>query len=597
MTGALSVVYGALWSFLLCLFDVAFFWQGRLYAWWTQKSQRELLLEALNNARLFEEWEAAAYKLDEVLDYDMWRQTAMSKDYDHRLIHQRLYALYEAQEDNDVLGVINLLRSGLVRNLGNITASRLYNRAYAGTKLLIEDYVTQVAYAIENLTQYPTSRNSDTGLTNQAKLDVLHDTRQAFGRSVLVLQGGQVFGLCHLGVVKALHLRGLLPRIIAGTATGALIAALVGVHTEDELLEFLTGKNIDLTAFSNRPYRNGARGTTRLETLIRRVKRWWNQGHFLDVGVLEQVLRANVGDLTFEEAYARTKRVLNITVTTSSGGSVPNLLNYLTAPNVLIWSAALASNATSSSTLYHSVTMMCKDEEGNVVPWSPASKTTFRPYTHASYRDRESPLHRIGELFNVNHFIVSQARPYLAPFLRSDLHHPNPRQDGRLGLSMPILRLVVLEIQHRLQQLDELGLLPPSIRRFLLDENIPGPSLTLVPELTPSDFFKLLENPTKEAIDYWILKGERIVWPAVTALKIRCAIEVELDRGYQLVRRRKPFDPVAGGSITAGDLGINLRKSTSRGEVQSMYGWDGDAKGSEIRQRPTRAASFAGSVP
>lgn len=28
MTGALSVVYGALWSFLLCLFDVAFFWQG-----------------------------------------------------------------------------------------------------------------------------------------------------------------------------------------------------------------------------------------------------------------------------------------------------------------------------------------------------------------------------------------------------------------------------------------------------------------------------------------------------------------------------------------------------------------------------------------
>ncbi|CAN9143321.1 unnamed protein product [Alternaria alternata] len=492
----------------------------KLYAWWVQKSQRDLLLEAIGDARLFEEWEAAAYKLDEVLDYDMWRQTAISKDYDHRLIHQRLSAIYEAQEDNDILGLINLLRSGLVRNLGNITAPNLYNRAYAGTKLLIEDYVTQVAYAIENLTQYPTSRNSDTGLTNQAKLDVLHDTRQAFGRSVLVLQGGQVFGMCHLGVVKALHLRGLLPRIIAGTATGALIAALVGVHTEDELLEFLTGNTIDLTAFTNRPYRKGAGGTAWIGTLIRRLRRWWKEGHFLDVGVLENVLRANVGDLTFEEAYTRTKRVLNITVTTASGGGIPNLLNYLTAPNVLVWSAALASNATASSTLYHSVTMMCKDDEGNIVPWSPASKTTFRPYTHASYRDRESPLHRIGELFNVNHFIVSQARPYLAPFLRSDSHHPNPKQDGRWRLSMPILRLVVLEIQHRLQQLDELGLLPPSIRRFLLDENIPGPSLTLVPELTPSDFFKLLENPTKEAIDYWILKGERSVWPAVTALKI-----------------------------------------------------------------------------
>jgi TAG lipase/lysophosphatidylethanolamine acyltransferase len=224
---------------------------------------------------------------------------------------------------------------------------------------LIEDYVTQVAYAIENLTQYPTSRNSDTGLTNQAKLDVLHDTRQAFGRSVLVLQGGQVFGMCHLGVVKALHLRGLLPRIIAGTATGALIAALVGVHTEDELLEFLTGRTIDLTAFTNRPYRKGTGGTAWIGTLIRRAKRWFEEGHFLDVGVLEDVLRANVGDLTFEEAYTRTKRVLNITVTTTSGGGIPNLLNYLTAPNVVSTRSSLrvkaAVNILSSSGLQPSL--------------------------------------------------------------------------------------------------------------------------------------------------------------------------------------------------------------------------------------------------
>jgi hypothetical protein len=44
----------------------------KLYAWWRQKNHRDLLLEAIGDARLFEEWEAAAYKLDEVLDYDMW---------------------------------------------------------------------------------------------------------------------------------------------------------------------------------------------------------------------------------------------------------------------------------------------------------------------------------------------------------------------------------------------------------------------------------------------------------------------------------------------------------------------------------------------
>ena len=230
---------------------------------------------------------------------------------------------------------MHLLRSGLVRNLGNIAAPRLFNHAYAGTKILIEDYITQVALAVEHVTAYPTLPLHDSGLTSQAKLDVLHDTRQAFGRSALVLQGGAIFGLCHLGVVKALHLRGLLPRIIVGTATGALIAAVVGVHTEDELLRFLTGDAIDLSAFDERPKSHYQQPNAWIPTLKRRVKRFLREGYFLDVKVLKKCVRANVGDLTFEEAYAKTKKVLNITVATTGGGGVPNVLNYLTAPNVV----------------------------------------------------------------------------------------------------------------------------------------------------------------------------------------------------------------------------------------------------------------------
>jgi TAG lipase/lysophosphatidylethanolamine acyltransferase len=478
------------------------------------------------------------------------RQNPTSKHYDYRLIYERLQAIIEAREDDDILGMVSLLRSGLVRNLGNITASKLFNRAYAGTKLLIEDYVTEVALAVEYFTAYPTFADNQDGLTNQAKMDVLHDTRQAFGRSALVLQGGSIFGLCHLGVVKALHLRGILPRIIAGTATGALIAALIGVHTEDELLDLLTGDGIDLRAFADRRKKSassngqGSKGLnwedeTWLSTSIRRLKRFFREGYLLDVGVLEQAVRANVGDLTFEEAYARTKRVLNITVSPPDGG-VPNLLNYLTAPNVLIWSAALASD--SSSRLYSSIQLLCKDDTGAVVPWPNAKDATYGAWTKTKYAERDSPLSRIAELFNVNHFIVSQARPYLAPFLRTEFHHPNPKLDSRWQLSVPLVRLIMMEVQHRLMQLDSLGLLAPSIRRFLLDENIPGASLTLVPELAPRDFLRLLENPTKESVEYWIRRGERSVWPAVGALKVRCAIEVELDRGYQLVRRRKPLD-------------------------------------------------------
>lgn len=527
------------------------------------------MLDTLANARTFEEWDEAAFQLDELLQTDLWRQNASSKYYDYKLINERRRAIIEAREDDDVLGLVNLLRSGLVRNLGNITAPRLFDRAYAGTKLLIEEYITQVALAVKHVTSLPTTPHNEQGWTSQAKLDLLHDTRQAFGRSTLILQGGAMFGLCHLGVVKALHLRGLLPRIITGTATGALIAALVGIHTEDELLDFLNGDGIDLTAFTHND-RSGPpdqqhllpkSGGSIIRTALRRITRFVDAGYFLDVNVLEACVRANVGELTFEEAYARTKRVLNITVATSGHGGVPNLLNYLTAPNVLIWSAALASNA-SSSTLYAPVTLKCKDETGAIVPWASAQKTTFRSWRTATYNDRESPLSRIAELFNVNHFVVSQARPYIAPFLRSDLHHPNPSQAGKRGLTIPLLRLITLEIHHRLSQLDSLGLLPSTVRRLLIDESVPGASLTLVPDLHATDFLRLLETPTKDSLNYWIMAGERSVWPAIGALRVRCAVEVELDRGYQLVRRRKPMD-AEGWSLNGTD-GSSVSKRRRR---------------------------------
>ncbi|EAT85718.2 hypothetical protein SNOG_07067 [Parastagonospora nodorum SN15] len=280
---------------------------------------------------MYEEYAAVSFTLDKCMDHDYWRQLHKDKHYDHRLIQRRLEALYELQLSGDILDLIDYIRSGLVRNLGNILAPKLYNRAYNGTKLLIEDYVTQVAHGIEFLSHAPTSEDG-TALTAQRKLDVLHDMRSTFGRSALVLQGGAIFGLCHLGVVKALLLRGLLPRIISGTATGAIIAALVCVHPEDELLDVLNGGGINLDAFANRNNEDGKW----YQTLTRRIKRWWKLGHFLDVDVLEELLRSNIGDITFEQAYERTKRALNITVTPNGGDSgVPNLLNYMTAPNVL----------------------------------------------------------------------------------------------------------------------------------------------------------------------------------------------------------------------------------------------------------------------
>ncbi|ORY66259.1 patatin-like phospholipase [Pseudomassariella vexata] len=535
-----SSIFGVVVAVCSLVHEVILFWFKKLRDWRRRRSVVDSWLDELRDAEVFEDWEHAALQLDNIKELNLWRNDPSSRSYDWALINQRLDLLDSANRHNDPQALVDLIRSGLVRNLGNITAPKLYNRSFAGTKFLIEEYVAQVASAVDVIS------TQQIGLTDQEKLSVLHDTRQALGRTTLVLQGGAIFGLCHLGVVKALFLRGLLPRIITGTATGALIAALVAIHTEDELPGVLKGDGIDLSAFEahalHGPQKKQLVGSG-WETLLRRVRRFVREGYFLDVKVLEECVKANVGEMTFMEAYNRSKRVLNITVATAGQGGVPTLLNYITTPNVLIWTAAVASNASTPS-LYGSreTTVLCKDVDGNIVPWAPADAFQHWTHMHASDKDsKSSPLSRISQLFNVNHFIVSQARPYLIPFLESDMHGPSlfSARHKRAQITGHIIRMVGLELRHRLRQLDTLRLLPASIRRFLVDEEVPGPSMILVPKVTPGDFVRLLETPTRETLDYWILRGERSVWPAVCALRMRCTVEYNIEKSYQRHRALK----------------------------------------------------------
>ncbi|KAI1428163.1 acyl transferase/acyl hydrolase/lysophospholipase [Xylaria sp. FL1777] len=547
MASVLGIVVAVCTMFL----DVLYFWYRKLLGRWKTKSLVDEWMDALHKAEVFEDWEYAALQLDNLKELNLWRNDPSSHFYDWTLISDRLNSILTAREDNDLQSLVELVRSGLVRNLGNITAPKLYNTSFAGTKYLIEEYIPQVAGAVEDInaedaSPSPERYNRVVTLSTQHKLDFLHDARQAFGRTTLVLQGGAIFGLCHVGVVKALFLRGLLPRIITGTATGALIASLVAIHTEDELPGVLKGDGIDLSAFEvheqqvHNKHRWRPLGNSRWKTLVRRIMRFWHEGYFLDVKVLEDCVKANLGNLTFEEAFHRSKRVLNITVATAAHDGIPTLLNYITAPNVLIWTAAVASNASTPS-LYGSrqTTVLCKDVNGNIVPWAPGN--SFRPWTHATDKDRKSPLARIAQLFNVNHFIVSQARPYLIPFLESDMHGPSlyTARHKRAQITGHLFRVVGMEVRHRMRQLDTLGLLPATIRRFLVDEDVPGASMVLVPTVTASDFIRLLETPTRETLDYWILRGERSVWPAVCALKVRCMVEYDIESAYQRARRLK----------------------------------------------------------
>lgn len=537
----------------------------------TTKSDKRLLIETLHAAREFEEWHASALQLDRLLGNDMWRTSPA--DYPHNYYNTGLIAertemlesaLADATDNGDIMHIHDILRSGLTRNIGGILNPKLYSKANAGTKLMIEDYLSLVVEAIRHFATWPTALPLEEGLTPQMKLDVLHDARMAYGRTVLVLQGGSIFGLCHLGVVKAMYQRGLLPRIIAGTATGALMAAWVGVHTENELLACLSGEQIDLGAFAASSERaaakaNGEGAWLWLQTLHRRAMRFFKSGFILDPEVLEQSVRANVGEMTFEEAYNKTQRILNITISPSGPGAI-TLLNYLTAPHVLIWSAALVSNAANRSKA--PIRLMCKDSSGQTVPYETFPPSS-RPYRSSPGMPKESPLSRLGELFNVDHFIVSQARPYIAPFL-----YPSLRRFRTSAFAI-FSRFMLWEFQHRLRQLDILGLLTPGVKRLLMDEIVPGPALTLVPEIRLSDWARLLRNPTQGEINHWIERGEKSVWPNAAHLAVRLSVEQELEKGYQLVRRANLAGEGGRGAGRNGRKVVKRRKAraASAGKV------------------------------
>lgn len=65
--------------------------------------------------------------------------------------------------------------------------------------------------------------------------------------------------------------------------------------------------------------------------------------------------------------YEKTGRIINITVTPSNNTDYPSLLNYLTAPHVLVWSAALASCAIPG--VFAPVELIAKDKQGVLRPY------------------------------------------------------------------------------------------------------------------------------------------------------------------------------------------------------------------------------------
>lgn len=190
------------------------------------------------------------------------------------------------------------------------------------------------------------------------------------------------------------------------------------------------------------------------------------------------------------------------------------------------------------------VELLCKDETGQVVPWNPPDGVKPRSWYFFRHRRKESPLRRLPELFNVNHYIVSQARPFVLPLLREDTHRPGDEiQCGQWRFFKTLDDLSLIEIRTRLKQLDVFGLVPNWAYRILLDERYPSAAIVLRPDvIVPQDLKRMFREPTRECVEDSVLKGERGVWPSMISVKVRCVLEVELEKAYQQMTKKVDND-------------------------------------------------------
>ncbi|MQM08547.1 hypothetical protein Taro_041403 [Colocasia esculenta] len=502
--------------------------------------RRKFWSNMMRSALTYEEWSHAAKMLEKEMP-----RTNEGDFYDEELVRNKLQELRQRREEESLRDIVFCMRADLLRNLGNMCNPLLHKGRLQVPKLIKE-------YIIEVSTQLRMVCNSESeDLLLEEKLAFMHETRHAFGRTALLLSGGASLGAFHVGVVKTLVENKLLPRIIAGSSVGSIICAVVGTRSWPELESFFENSWHSLQFFDQ---------LGGVFTVVRRVM---TQGAVHEIRHLQVLLRHLTSNLTFQEAYDMTGRILSVTVCSPRKHEPPRCLNYLTSPNVVIWSAVTASCAFPG--LFEAQELMAKDRFGELVPFHPpflVGPEDAPGFSARRWRDgsleSDLPMMQLKELFNVNHFIVSQANPHIAPLLR--LKECIRAYGGNFAAKLA--HLAEMEVKHRCNQVLELGF-PLGGLAKLFAQDWEG-DVTVVMPATLAQYSKLIQNPSYVELQKAANQGRRCTWEKLSAIKANCAIELALDECVALLNHMRRLKRSAERAAASYGLTGTSRFSASR---------------------------------
>lgn len=180
------------------------------------------------------------------------------------------------------------------------------------------------------------------------------------------------------------------------------------------------------------------------------------------------------------------------------------------------------------------------------MPWNPSPQRWIDGSV-----DNDLPMTRLAELFNVNHFIVSQVNPHVVPFLvkeeesiTKEAQHSTPSVTPGPTWLHSITHLAKGEALHRMHTMAELGIFPNTLTKAVsvLSQKYSG-DITIFPDISYTDFPYMLSNPTTEFMFQAQLTGERATWPKLSRIRNHCAIELALDDAVHKLRARVAFSP------------------------------------------------------
>jgi predicted acylesterase/phospholipase RssA len=452
-------------------------------------SKSRVLEKALANAASYDHWLQTAQELDQLEGLDHWRQKHESDQYDYRLIGSRVTLLRKLRRQQDYDQLVFRLREELHGNLGNMANPALYQQARSGTKLLIGQYLDEVTSALNEMCDSDVKT-----LPPDRKRRFFKRAARSFGRSALLLSGGASLGLFHLGVIGALTEQHLLPRIITGSSAGAIIGSILATHTNEELETILEPGHLDYEWCR-----------------LIGVGEMMSGGGVLDADLLSRSIDRNMPNLTFLEAYKRTGRILNISVSPADPHQFPRLLNYLTAPNVLVRRAALASSAIPG--LFPPVQLRARNFAGKSVAYMPQNR-----WIDGSVHG-DIPKDKVNRMHNVNHYIVSQTNPHVVPFLSEEIESTGV---------LPFLRDVIIkaplvQIEHLLEQVHrhfDIPGLGSVIKKAhaVVSQSYSG-DITVYPGQHWINIGKVFQNAEPEQAESLIDEGRRATWPQIERIR------------------------------------------------------------------------------